>query len=138
MGQIWPLTMGVWLVILSINPLEMILLQFMVTVPKRAHSVLCHIHRGGNPSSFDRKIATSMGNYAVEILMENKTGLKLGVRGEDLVTCPIAEAIKEHSELDLNYLKLLRKLSKMYFRISKIKFKFIFKMNLTILILKLK
>ena len=71
------------------------------------HSVLGHIQRGGNPSALDRKIATRMGNFAVELLMENKTGLTVGVRGEDLVTCPIAEAIKEHSELDLNYLKLL-------------------------------
>jgi len=71
------------------------------------HSVLGHIQRGGNPSALDRKIATRMGNHAVELLMAGKTCLTVGVRGEDLVTCPISEAIKEHSELDMAYLKLL-------------------------------
>ncbi len=71
------------------------------------HSVLGHIQRGGSPSALDRKIATRMGSYAVELLIQNMTGLTVGVRGEQLTTCQISEAIKEHGAPDLAYLKLI-------------------------------
>jgi 6-phosphofructokinase 1 len=68
---------------------------------------LGHIQRGGSPSALDRKIATRMGSYAVELLIQNKTGLTIGVKGEELTTCQISEAIKEHGTPDLAYLKLI-------------------------------
>jgi hypothetical protein len=37
----------------------------------------------------------------------NNTGLTVGVDGEELVTCQIFEAIKEHDAPDLTYLKLI-------------------------------
>lgn len=71
------------------------------------HSVLGHIQRGGSPTAMDRMMATRMGNYAVELLIQNKTHLAVGVSGNNLVTCPISDAIKEHGTLDLGYLKLI-------------------------------
>lgn len=71
------------------------------------HSVLGHIQRGGSPSVLDRIIATRMGNYAVELLKDKKSHLAVGIKGNELVTCPIAKAIKEHSAPNLDYLKLI-------------------------------
>lgn len=71
------------------------------------HSVLGHIQRGGSPTAMDRMMATRMGNYAVELLKGGKTHLAAGVRGNNLVTCPISDAIKEHGSPDLGYLKLI-------------------------------
>lgn len=71
------------------------------------HSVLGHIQRGGSPTAMDRMMATRMGNYAVELLKGGKTHLAVGVRGNNLVTCPISDAIKEHGSPDLGYLKLI-------------------------------
>jgi 6-phosphofructokinase 1 len=74
------------------------------------HSVLGHIQRGGNPSAFDRIIATRMGSYAVELLMEGKNNLIIGMNGENMVLSSIQSGIKQHPIPDLSKLKLLEKL----------------------------
>ena len=74
------------------------------------HSVLGHIQRGGSPSAQDRIIATRMGNYAVELLIDNKTNLAVGIIGNKLVTCSIMEAIKEHRTPNMHYLNLIETL----------------------------
>ncbi len=71
------------------------------------HSVLGHIQRGGSPSVQDRILATRLGNYAVELLREGKTGLMVGVKGAELVSCPMIDAIKEHAKPNLSYLELI-------------------------------
>lgn len=73
-------------------------------------SVLGHIQRGGNPSAQDRILATRMGNYAVDLLMNNKTNLTVGIIGNKLVTCSITEAIKEHASPNMAYLNLIETL----------------------------
>lgn len=71
------------------------------------HSVLGHIQRGGSPSALDRIIATKMGSHAVELLMQGKSHLAVGIKGGILNTCPISRAIKEHATPDLQQLNLL-------------------------------
>jgi 6-phosphofructokinase 1 len=71
------------------------------------HSVLGHMQRGGSPTAMDRMMATRMGNHAVDLLRSGKTHLAVGVKGNDLVTCPISDAIKEHGTPDLRYLNLI-------------------------------
>lgn len=70
-------------------------------------SVLGHIQRGGSPSSFDRLLATRMGAYAVELLMEGQSNIVIGIKGDELVTCSIESAIKIHATPDLSKLTLL-------------------------------
>lgn len=74
------------------------------------HSVLGHIQRGGSPSVYDRMIATRMGNYAVELLINGKSNLTVGVIGNKLNTCLITDAIKEHRTPNMDYLKLIETL----------------------------
>ncbi|MBI1836895.1 MAG: 6-phosphofructokinase [Flavobacteriia bacterium] len=74
------------------------------------YSVLGHIQRGGSPSAWDRIIATKMGSYAVELLMNGDTNLMVGIQGDNLVTCSIEQGIKENASPNLNSIKLLAKL----------------------------
>lgn len=74
------------------------------------HSVLGHIQRGGNPSALDRIIATRMGSYSVELLMEGKSNVMVGVLGENLNTCSIDQGIKEHAAPEKAKIDLLKKL----------------------------
>lgn len=74
------------------------------------HSVLGHIQRGGSPSVLDRIIATRMGSHAVELLMKNASNLAIGIKGNNLATCSITRAIKEHAAPNLEYLALIETL----------------------------
>jgi len=63
-------------------------------------SVLGHMQRGGNPTCFDRVHASRMGVKAVESILEGKSNLMVGIRDTKLVLTPLAEAIKAHTEID--------------------------------------
>ncbi|PRX55324.1 6-phosphofructokinase [Flagellimonas meridianipacifica] len=63
-------------------------------------SVLGHMQRGGNPTCFDRVLASRMGVKAVESLLEGKSNYMVGIRDTKLILTPISEAIKAHTEID--------------------------------------
>ncbi|MER3318234.1 MAG: 6-phosphofructokinase [Allomuricauda sp.] len=63
-------------------------------------SVLGHMQRGGNPTCFDRVLASRMGVKAVESILEGKSNLMVGIRDTKLVLTPLADAIKAHTEID--------------------------------------
>jgi 6-phosphofructokinase 1 len=63
-------------------------------------SVLGHMQRGGNPTCFDRVLASRMGVKAVESILEGKSNQMVGIRDTKLVLTPLAEAIKAHTEID--------------------------------------
>jgi len=74
------------------------------------YSILGHLQRGGSPSAVDRIIATRMGSYAVELLLDKKSNLMVGIFGDKLKTCSIYKSIKEHALPELTKLDLLEKL----------------------------
>ena len=73
-------------------------------------TVLGHIQRGGSPSAFDRILATRMGAYAVELLLEGQQGVMIGSSGDNLITTSLEIAMKLHSTPDLERLVLLKKM----------------------------
>ena len=73
-------------------------------------TVLGHIQRGGSPSAFDRILATRMGAYAVELLLEGQHGVMIGSLGDNLITTSLEIAMKLHSTPDLERLVLLKKM----------------------------
>ena len=73
-------------------------------------SILGHIQRGGRPSAFDRLLATKMGVFAVDQLLNGKSNIIIGAKGDDLVISSLDSAVKNHSIPDLSKLKLLTKL----------------------------
>jgi 6-phosphofructokinase 1 len=73
-------------------------------------TVLGHIQRGGSPSAFDRILATRMGSFAIELLLDGNNGLMIGSDGDKLITTSLEIAVKLHNTPDLDRLKLLKKM----------------------------
>lgn len=56
--------------------------------------VLGRIQRGGTPSAQDRILAARMGVFAVDLLLEGKSGVCVGIIYSKLTATPIEEALK--------------------------------------------
>jgi 6-phosphofructokinase 1 len=69
-------------------------------------SVLGHMQRGGAPTCFDRVLASRLGVKAVESLLEGKSNYMVGILGDKITLTPIDQAIKGHSEIDRELLKV--------------------------------
>lgn len=72
------------------------------------HSVLGHIQRGGSPSAFDRILATRMGAFSVDLLLNGESNQMIGCKGEELVTQNIQDGLNADTGLNLSKLDLLR------------------------------
>jgi ATP-dependent phosphofructokinase / diphosphate-dependent phosphofructokinase len=57
------------------------------------YTILGHVQRGGSPSSYDRILATRFGYHAMKAVMEGKFGHLVGLRGKEIKTTPIKDAI---------------------------------------------
>jgi 6-phosphofructokinase 1 len=69
-------------------------------------SVLGHMQRGGAPSCFDRVLASRLGVKAVESLLEGKSNYMVGVLCDKIGLTPLEQAIKGHSEIDRELLRV--------------------------------
>lgn len=69
-------------------------------------SVLGHMQRGGAPSCFDRVLASRLGVKAVECLLEGKSNYMVGLLSDKIELTPLELAIKGHSEIDKELLRV--------------------------------
>ena len=69
-------------------------------------SVLGHMQRGGTPSCFDRVLASRMGVFAVESLLEDNSNKMVGIIDESLKLFPLEEAIKGKSQINDNLIRV--------------------------------
>ena len=69
-------------------------------------SVLGHMQRGGSPSCFDRVLASRMGVKAVESLLQGKFNYMVGTVNNKLELYPIDKAVKGHSTIDTELLRV--------------------------------
>ncbi len=69
-------------------------------------TVLGHMQRGGRPSVFDRLLATRMGAFATDNLLNGESGCMAALRGGQIESFPLAEAVKQLRPLDTRMLKL--------------------------------
>jgi 6-phosphofructokinase 1 len=74
-------------------------------------SVLGHIQRGGKPSCMDRVLASRLGVSAVEALIQGHTNQMIGLVHNEIAYTPFANAIKHHTEVNTNFLKIVEILS---------------------------
>ena len=63
-------------------------------------SVLGHMQRGGGPSCFDRVLASRMGVFAVERLMDGNSNKMVGITDDKITLTPLEEAIKGKSKIN--------------------------------------
>ncbi len=57
-------------------------------------TVLGHLQRGGSPTAYDRILATKFGATALEAASKGQFNCMVSLRGADVVTVPLADAIK--------------------------------------------
>ncbi len=62
--------------------------------------VLGHLQRGGTPTPFDRWLSTRFGSAAVDLILQGKTGYMVALRGTEIVSVPIAEAVAKLKRVD--------------------------------------
>lgn len=69
-------------------------------------SILGHIQRGGTPSCFDRVLASRMGVYAVDCLLQHKSKIMVGIIDDKMTATPINDAIKGGQSLDKDLVRV--------------------------------
>lgn len=73
--------------------------------------VLGHFQRGGSPTAYDRMMSSQMGAKAVDLLVEGKNGVMVGVKNGQLIYTPFEEAAKDRHTIDMSIYHLARSLS---------------------------
>ncbi|ATD30020.1 6-phosphofructokinase [Macrococcoides bohemicum] len=74
-------------------------------------SVLGHMQRGGSPSGLDRVLASRLGGYAVELLMNDETGLAVGILNNKLSKTSFDDIFSATHTLDEQMYALSNELS---------------------------
>lgn len=74
-------------------------------------TVLGHTQRGGSPTAADRVLASRLGAYAVDLLLEGKGGRCVGIQNNKLVDHDIIEALSQKHVLDESMFTLSKELS---------------------------
>jgi len=69
-------------------------------------SILGHMQRGGSPSCFDRVLASRMGVKAVELLIDGKSNLMVGIQNNQMVSVELEKAIKENHSMNTEILRI--------------------------------
>jgi 6-phosphofructokinase 1 len=66
-------------------------------------TVLGHLQRGGEPTAFDRVLATRFGEEAVRLAARGRFGRMVGIRGDAIVSAPIARAVESLKRVPRNH-----------------------------------
>ena len=74
-------------------------------------SVLGHIQRGGTPTVFDRVLASRLGGYAVELLIQGKKARTVGIENNQLVDYDIHKILEQPHQLNMNMYRLANEIS---------------------------
>ena len=75
-------------------------------------SILGHVVRGGSPSARDRVLASKFGAKAVELLLEGRGGLCVGMRNEEVVASDIIDTLENGKhQPDLSLYQLNKEIS---------------------------
>ncbi|MFN4226570.1 MAG: 6-phosphofructokinase [Candidatus Ratteibacteria bacterium] len=75
------------------------------------YTVLGYIQRGGRPTYLTRKLATILGNKAVELLLNNKYGYMVGIKGNEIVEVPLIDVVTKKKEPNFDYLNVIKKMA---------------------------
>ncbi|MCM8784757.1 MAG: 6-phosphofructokinase [Candidatus Omnitrophica bacterium] len=75
------------------------------------YTVLGYIQRGGKPTYLTRKLATIFGNKAVELLLKNKYGYMVGIKGEEIVEVPLIDVVSKKKKPNINYLNIIKEMA---------------------------
>lgn len=65
-------------------------------------TVLGHIQRGGSPNTYDRVLATRYGVAAFDAVAAREYGRMVALKGSDIVTVPLADAVNKLKKVPLD------------------------------------
>lgn len=74
-------------------------------------AIIGHLQRGGAPTAFDRILASRLGSFAVESLINGETGKMAGLVGDETVLCPLSDAWEKRTQFNPSLCKLAKMLS---------------------------
>ncbi|REJ08311.1 6-phosphofructokinase [Halobacillus trueperi] len=74
-------------------------------------TVLGHTQRGGSPSAADRVLASRLGAYAVDLLLNGHAGRMVGIQQNKLVDHDIVEILNTKHKIDFDMYRLSKELS---------------------------
>ncbi len=74
-------------------------------------SILGHLQRGGNPSCFDRLLASRLGNKAVKILIAGKKNMMVGLKNQRITYTTFEKASSGIHKINEHILDLANELS---------------------------
>jgi 6-phosphofructokinase 1 len=74
-------------------------------------TIIGHMQRGGSPSGFDRILASQLGSAAVEALLDGHKNVMVGLVNNQIKHTPIAIAVKNQKEVNLEMLRLAEMLA---------------------------
>ncbi|WP_323704603.1 6-phosphofructokinase [Mammaliicoccus sp. Dog046] len=74
-------------------------------------SCLGHIQRGGTPTGMDRVLASRLGGYAVELLMQGESAKAVGIQQNELTCTHFDEIFQAEHNIDKNMYELAHQLS---------------------------
>ncbi|ELK47286.1 6-phosphofructokinase [Halobacillus sp. ACCC02827] len=74
-------------------------------------TVLGHTQRGGAPSAADRVLASRLGAYAVDLLLQGKAGRMVGIQKNQLVDHDIVDILGQKHVIDMDMYRLSKELS---------------------------
>jgi len=74
-------------------------------------TVIGHLQRGGSPSGYDRLLASRLGSAAVDALQDGMKNAMVGIVNNQLKYTPLAYAIKNEKELNLDMVRLAEMLA---------------------------
>ena len=75
-------------------------------------TILGHTQRGGSPTAFDRLLASRMGVYAVNLLLQGESGMMVAQVGLDQKPLPLADCTAKMRQITPDYLELANILSR--------------------------
>ncbi len=70
-------------------------------------TVLGHIQRGGQPSSYDRYLASRLGVASIDALLDDQRSIMVGMINRQIVHIPFNQTIKHHKAIDQTLLDLV-------------------------------
>ncbi len=75
-------------------------------------AVIGHLQRGGSPTAFDRILATRMGAKAIDLLLDKKSGVAIGIEGNNMIYVDLEIAINKRDKLNMELFELAEILDK--------------------------
>lgn len=72
------------------------------------HTVLGPLQRSGSPTAYDRVLGLRLGVRAAELAEAEQFGMMASVRGNEVVTVPLEEAVKQPKTIDDKFYKETR------------------------------